>query len=277
MPLDRRMCGSGGRADGGAGPRPAGSPPRLGARHEHHPRTTVRRVATTAVLAGAAVLTAAPAFAAAPPEDTGLGLGCSQRAPQADSSADPARRQAPNSRRLRRCVGRDQGRKVEQLERVAAQQQSYAEHMARSTPLGRRTVESRRDPSSVTALTVLAPPCSCSAVAIGRRRGRVHRVPVPAPRAGRCSHRVTGGWGGRVPGRTPGTRPRMRSHHRPSGGSRCPFAAQRRRVIAMACLTGGPGCAALRAWRRQPPSSAVAPRPLCSAPPSTAPAAGWSW
>jgi hypothetical protein len=35
--------------------------------------TTVRRVATTAVLAGAAVLTAAPAFAGVPPEDTGAG------------------------------------------------------------------------------------------------------------------------------------------------------------------------------------------------------------
>ena len=35
--------------------------------------TTVRRVATTAVLAGAAVLTAAPAFAGVPPEDTGTG------------------------------------------------------------------------------------------------------------------------------------------------------------------------------------------------------------
>jgi hypothetical protein len=35
--------------------------------------TTVRRVATTAVLAGAAVLTAAPAFAGVAPEDTGSG------------------------------------------------------------------------------------------------------------------------------------------------------------------------------------------------------------
>ena len=34
-------------------------------------RTPVRRVATTAVLAGAAVLTAAPALAGVPPEDTG--------------------------------------------------------------------------------------------------------------------------------------------------------------------------------------------------------------
>ena len=41
-------------------------------------RTTVRRVATTAVLAGAAVLTAAPAFAGAPPEDTGPGSAASQ-------------------------------------------------------------------------------------------------------------------------------------------------------------------------------------------------------
>jgi hypothetical protein len=36
-------------------------------------RSTVRRAATTAVLAGAAVLTAAPAFAGVPPEDTGSG------------------------------------------------------------------------------------------------------------------------------------------------------------------------------------------------------------
>jgi hypothetical protein len=36
-------------------------------------RTAVRRATTTAVLAGAAVLTAAPAFAGAPPEDTGPG------------------------------------------------------------------------------------------------------------------------------------------------------------------------------------------------------------
>ena len=41
-------------------------------------RTTVRRVATTAVLAGAAVLTAAPAFAGAPSEDTGPGSAASQ-------------------------------------------------------------------------------------------------------------------------------------------------------------------------------------------------------
>lgn len=40
--------------------------------------TTVRRVATTAVLAGAAVLTAAPAFAGVPPEDTGAGSAASQ-------------------------------------------------------------------------------------------------------------------------------------------------------------------------------------------------------
>lgn len=36
-------------------------------------RTTARRVATTAVLGCAAVLTAAPAFAGVPPEDTGSG------------------------------------------------------------------------------------------------------------------------------------------------------------------------------------------------------------
>ena len=42
------------------------------------PTHTVRRVATTAVLAGAAVLTAAPAFAGVPPEDTGPGSAASQ-------------------------------------------------------------------------------------------------------------------------------------------------------------------------------------------------------
>ena len=40
--------------------------------------TTVRRIATTAVLAGAAVLVAAPAFAGVPPEDTGAGSGAAQ-------------------------------------------------------------------------------------------------------------------------------------------------------------------------------------------------------
>ena len=40
--------------------------------------TTVRRVATMAVLAGAAVLVAAPAFAGAPPENPGAGPAASQ-------------------------------------------------------------------------------------------------------------------------------------------------------------------------------------------------------
>jgi hypothetical protein len=40
--------------------------------------TTVRRVATTAVMAGAAVLTGAPAFAGVPPEDIGAVSATSQ-------------------------------------------------------------------------------------------------------------------------------------------------------------------------------------------------------
>ena len=40
--------------------------------------STVRRAATTAVLAGAAVLTAAPAFAGVQPDDTGTGPAASQ-------------------------------------------------------------------------------------------------------------------------------------------------------------------------------------------------------
>ena len=40
--------------------------------------TTVRLAATTAVLAGAAVLVAAPAFAGVPPEDTGAVSATSQ-------------------------------------------------------------------------------------------------------------------------------------------------------------------------------------------------------
>jgi hypothetical protein len=48
--------------------------------------TTVRRVATTAVLAGAAVLTAAPAFAGVPPEDAGVVSATSQIKTQVENS-----------------------------------------------------------------------------------------------------------------------------------------------------------------------------------------------
>jgi hypothetical protein len=47
-------------------------------------RTTVRRVAATAVLAGAAVLVAAPAFAGVPPEDTGAGSAASPNKAQVE-------------------------------------------------------------------------------------------------------------------------------------------------------------------------------------------------
>jgi hypothetical protein len=51
--------------------------------------TSVRRVVTTAVLGGAAVLVAGPAFAGVPPEDTGAGTAASQTKAQIEHRESP--------------------------------------------------------------------------------------------------------------------------------------------------------------------------------------------
>ena len=157
-------------------------------------RTTVRRAATTAVLAGAAVLTAAPAFAGVPPEDTGAGSAASQNKAQVEHqertgasggmSARPRRRSSRWSGRCATAAGPAAGRQ-------------HVEPVGPFVGAGDGAGPARRWP--------------------GRRCGRVHRVPVPAPRSGRCSHRLTRGGSGRVPGVHAGIRPRYCSHHRPWG------------------------------------------------------------
>jgi hypothetical protein len=80
--------------------------------------TTLRRVATTAVLAGAAVLTAAPAFAGVPPEDTGAG-----------SAASPNKAQVEHRERAGVSGGlsaQTVKARVEQMERAARDPQPAA-------------------------------------------------------------------------------------------------------------------------------------------------------
>jgi hypothetical protein len=89
--------------------------------------TTIRRVATTAVLAGAAALTAAPAFAGVPPEDTGA--SSSQPTAQAGTAGLSAQTRA----------------KVEQMEQAMRDPQSAPQPAGSTEP---------SDPSSV-PMTVL--------------------------------------------------------------------------------------------------------------------------
>ena len=102
-------------------------------------RTTVRRAATTAVLAGAAVLTAAPAFAGVPPEDTGAG-----------AAASPNKAQVEHQERAGTSGGlsaQTVKARVEQMERAARDPQPAPQ------PAGSTSHPS--DPSSV-PVTVLA-------------------------------------------------------------------------------------------------------------------------
>ena len=57
--------------------------------------TSVRRVVTTAVLGGAAVLVAGPAFAGVPPEDTGAGTAASQTKAKVEQMERAARDTQP--------------------------------------------------------------------------------------------------------------------------------------------------------------------------------------
>jgi hypothetical protein len=105
--------------------------------------TTVRRVATTAVLAGAAVLTAAPAFAGVPPEDTGPGSAAPQNKAQVEHQETAGASGGLSAQTVKA--------KVEQMERAArdpqpaaaaapeapsapqaAQQQAYLEALTRA-------------------------------------------------------------------------------------------------------------------------------------------------
>jgi hypothetical protein len=98
--------------------------------------TTVRRVVTTAVLGGAAVLVAGPAFAGVPPEDTGAGTAASQ----------PNKAQVEHVERASAVggVSAQTKAKVEQMERAA-----------RDTQPAPQPAGSTSDPSSV-PVTVLA-------------------------------------------------------------------------------------------------------------------------
>ena len=101
-------------------------------------RNTVRRVATTAVLGGAAVLVAAPAFAGAPPEDTGAGPATAQNKAQVEH----VERTSPVG-----GVSAQTKAKVEQMERAMRDSQPAPQ------PAGSTSDPS--DPSSV-PVTVLA-------------------------------------------------------------------------------------------------------------------------
>jgi hypothetical protein len=100
--------------------------------------TTVRRVATTAVLAGAVVLTAAPAFAGVPPEDTGTGPAAAQTKAQVEHEENAGASGG---------VSAQTKAKVEQMERAARD--------AQLAPQPAGNTSSPSDPSSV-PVTVLA-------------------------------------------------------------------------------------------------------------------------
>ncbi len=102
-------------------------------------RPTVRRVATTAVLAGAAVLTAAPAFAGAPPEDPGPGSATSQTNKAQVEQEERTGAFGGASTQVKA--------KVEQMERAMREQQPAPE------PTG--STSNPSDPTSV-PVTVLA-------------------------------------------------------------------------------------------------------------------------
>jgi hypothetical protein len=105
----------------------------------HTTHTAVRRVGATVVLAGAAVFTAAPAFAGVPPEDTGGGSAASQ----------PNKAQVEHEENAGASGGLSAQTKarVEQMERAMRDSQP-APHPAGST-------SNPSDPSSV-PVTVLA-------------------------------------------------------------------------------------------------------------------------
>ena len=100
--------------------------------------TTVRRVATTAVLAGAAVLVAAPAFAGVSPEDPAAGSAGSQTKAQIEHQE----RYIHDSR-----TGFGAKAQVEQMERAARD--------AQPAPQPAGSTSDPSDPSSV-PVTVLA-------------------------------------------------------------------------------------------------------------------------
>jgi len=101
--------------------------------------TAVRRAVTTAVLAGAAVLTAAPAFAGVPPEDTGAG----------SAAAQPNKAQVEHQENVGATAGlsAQTKAKVEQMERAMRDPQPAPQ------PAG--STSNPSDPSSV-PVTLLA-------------------------------------------------------------------------------------------------------------------------
>jgi hypothetical protein len=101
--------------------------------------TTVLRVATTAVLAGAAVFTAAPAFAGVPPEDTGGGSAASQT----------NKAQVEHEERAGASGGLSAQTKAQ------IEQRERAMHDAQPAPQPAGNTSNPSDPSSV-PLTVLA-------------------------------------------------------------------------------------------------------------------------
>jgi hypothetical protein len=103
--------------------------------------TTVRRVVTTAVLGGAAVLVAGPAFAGVPPENTGAGTAASQTKAQIEHRESP---HGLDSRNGSGGLSAQTKAKVEQMERAA-----------RDTQPAPQPAGSTSDPSSV-PVTVLA-------------------------------------------------------------------------------------------------------------------------
>ncbi len=103
--------------------------------------TTVRRVVTTAVLGGAAVLVAGPAFAGVPPEDTGAGTAAQQTKAQIEHRESP---HGLDSRSGYGGLSAQTKAKVEQTERAMRDPQPAPQ------PAG-----STSDPSSV-AVTLLA-------------------------------------------------------------------------------------------------------------------------
>ena len=107
-------------------------------------RTTARRAATTAVLAGAAVLTAAPAFAGVPPENPGAGPAAQQTKAQIEHRESP---HGLDSRGGYGGVSAQTKAKVEQMERAMRDRQPAPQ------PAGSTSDPS--DPSSV-PVTVLA-------------------------------------------------------------------------------------------------------------------------
>jgi hypothetical protein len=97
--------------------------------------TTVRRVATTVVLTGAAVFTAAPAFAGVAPDDTGQGSAASQTEAQVGNA------------------GASSGLSAQTRAKVEAMERAMRDPQPAPAPLG--STANPSDPSSV-PVTVLA-------------------------------------------------------------------------------------------------------------------------